>query len=114
METLHEKIGDVKVLRLRGRLDLEAAPEFEKLLKSLIAGGETRIILDCQDLKYVSSSGLGAFIACGKQLAPGGSLVFSGLSNNIESLFQMTGISGLFLICKTREDALARFGISAS
>jgi anti-anti-sigma factor len=110
MEILEEKIGDIKVLHLRGRLDLAAAPEFESLVKGLIGGGETRIVLDCRDLKYVSSSGLGAFIACGKALSGDGLLVFAGLSNHIESLFEMTGIAGLFTLCKTKHDAIERLG----
>lgn len=111
METLQEKIGDVKVLHLRGRLDLDAAPEFESLVKGLIDSGETRIVLDCRDLKYVSSSGLGAFIACGKQLSFSGSMIFAGLSTHIESLFEMTGLAGIFTICKTKQDALSKLGV---
>jgi anti-anti-sigma factor len=106
METLQEQIGDVKVLHLRGRLDFDSAPEFENLVKSLVLAGETRIVLDCRDLKYVSSSGLGAFIVSGKLLADRGSLVFAGLSNHLQSLFEMTHIADLFTICKTKQDAL--------
>ena len=113
METLEEKIGDVKVLHLRGRLDLAAAPGFESLVKALIGGGENKIVLECRDLKYVSSSGLAAFISCGKQLSNGGTLVFAGLNNHIESLFEMTGLAGLFTICKTKQDALRRLGAAA-
>lgn len=111
METLEEKIGDVKVLHLRGRLDFAAAPDFETQVKSLISAGESKIVLDCRDLKYVSSSGLGAFIACGKTLPGGGAIVFAGLSNHIESLFEMTGITGLFPMYKTKQDALRRLGV---
>jgi len=110
METLQAKIGDVSVLQLRGRLDLAAAPEFESLINSLIDSGENRIVLDCQELKYVSSSGLGAFIACGKRLSGTGALVFAGLSQHIESLFAMTGIASLFTICKTKQEALDELG----
>jgi anti-sigma B factor antagonist len=113
MEIVQEKIGSVRVLRLRGRLDLAAKPGFESLMKGLIEGGENRIVLDCQELKYVSSSGLGAFIVCGRQLAGSGELVFAGLSSHIESLFEMTGISGLFTLCKTEQDALAALGVAA-
>lgn len=112
METLEEKVGDVKILHLRGRLDLAASPPFESLVKGLIAGGETKLVMDCHDLKYVSSSGLGALIACGKQLGENGSLVFAGLSSNIESLFEMTGIASLFTIVKTKEDALEKLSAS--
>jgi anti-anti-sigma factor len=108
METLEEKIGDVKVLHLRGRLDLAAAPEFESRVKALIAGGENRIILDCRDLKYVSSSGIGAFISCGKQLTNSGALVFAGLTHHVQSVFEMTGLTRIFTICQTKEDALRR------
>jgi anti-anti-sigma factor len=113
METLEEKIGDVKVLHLRGRLDLAAAPGFESLVKSMIRAGETKIVIDCRDLHYVSSSGLGAFMACGKELGGDGALVFAGLSNHIESLLEITRIAGLFTICKTEQDALRRLGVES-
>lgn len=112
METLQEKIGDVKVLHLRGRLDLAAKPAFDTLMKGLIESGENRIVLDCRDLKFVSSSGLGSFIASGRQLAGGGALVFAGLSDHLESLFEMTGLASLFTICKTKQDALAKLGVA--
>lgn len=114
METLQEKIGDVQVLHLKGRLDLEAAPKFESLVNKLIAGGETRFVLECRDLKYVSSSGLGAFIACGKQLSGGGALVFAALSSHLQSLFEMTGIASMFTICNSEQDALNRLGVAAA
>lgn len=113
METLQEKIGDVRVLHLRGRLDLDAAPQFQTLVKGLIDSGETRFVFDCRDLKYVSSSGLGAIVSCGKHLSFGGTLVFAGLSGHVESLFEMTGMAGLFPICKTKQDALVKLGVAA-
>ncbi|HKE33532.1 MAG TPA: STAS domain-containing protein, partial [Candidatus Angelobacter sp.] len=64
METLEENVGDVKVLHLRGRLDMATAPEFENRLKLMISSGEKKIVLECRDLKYVSSSGIGAFVMC--------------------------------------------------
>lgn len=114
METLQETIAEVRVLHLRGRLDLASAPEFEGLVKGLIRNGDAKIVLDCRELKYVSSAGLGAFISCGKELATNGSLVFAGLSNHIESLFEMAGIAPLFVICKTKDDALRRLGVQAN
>lgn len=109
METLLEKVGDVQVIHLRGKLDLASAPDFETLLQGLIGGGEYKIVLDCRDLKYVSSSGLGAFIAGGKSLGANGKLVFAGLSGHIQSLFDMTGIANLFEICGTKDDAVRKF-----
>jgi anti-sigma B factor antagonist len=110
METLVEKVGDVQVLHLRGRLDLTAAAEFGALLQGIIGGGGTKIVMDCRDLQYVSSSGLGAFISGGKQLGTGGKLVFAALNHHVQTLFEMAGIANLFSICGTKEDALRQFG----
>jgi anti-sigma B factor antagonist len=113
METRLEKVGDVQVVELKGRLDLSASPELGQLLQRLIVAGESKIVLDCRELNYVSSSGLGAFIAAGKNLGAGGKLVFAGLNNHLQNLFEMTGINGLFEVCPTREDAVARLGAAS-
>lgn len=110
METLVEKVGEIQVLHLRGRLDLTGVPEFSGLLQSLIDAGNKRIVLDCRDLQYVSSSGLGAFIAAGKKLAPDHKLVFAAFTRSVQNVFEMTGIANLFLICASKEDALKQLG----
>ena len=110
METLLEKVGDVQILHLRGRLDLTASADFGALLDGIIKEGTTKIVMDCRDLKYVSSSGLGEFIAGGKKLGSAGKLVFASLNHHVQNLFEMTGIAPLFLICGTKEDALRALG----
>lgn len=106
METLVEKVGDVQVLHLRGRLDLTAAGEFGNLLGAIIDSGVSKIVMDCRDLQYVSSSGLGTFVQGGKKLGTSGKLVFAGLNRHLQDLFEMTGIANLFQICGSKEDAL--------
>ena len=110
METLVEKVGDVQILHLRGRLDLTASAEFGTLLEGIISKGGTKIVMDCRDLQYVSSSGLGAFISGGKKLGPEGKLVFTALNHHVQTLFEMAGIANLFLICGSKEDALRQLG----
>jgi anti-anti-sigma factor len=106
METLVEKVNDIQILHLRGRLDLMAAREFGALLDGIIDGGGTKIVMDCRDLSYVSSSGLGAFISGGKKLGSHGKLVFSALNRHVQDLFEMAGIANLFQIYGSKEDAL--------
>jgi len=113
METLEENVGDIKILHLRGRLDLAAAPAFESRVKLLISSGERKIVLDCRDLKYVSSSGIGVFVTCAKGLSPQGKLIFVALNQHVESLFELTGLSRVLTICKTKEDAVTRLSVNA-
>lgn len=109
METLVETVGDVQILHLRGRLDLTAVAEFGALMDGIISQGGNRIVIECRELQYVSSSGLGTFISGGKKVAPNGKLVFSSLNRHIQNVFEMTGMANLFAICGSKEDALEQF-----
>ncbi len=113
METESEKLGGVHVVSLRGRLDLGAAPQLEAFLQESIAAGDRKIVLDCRELKYVSSSGLGVFIATAKRLAPDAKLAFASLSPNLQSLMDMTGIAPLFDIFSDKDAAVQQLSAGA-
>ena len=85
--------------QLIGRLDtpasLEIAPQMDALAQE--AGGT--IILDCSELAYISSSGLRIFITLRKAAAAkGGKVIVRNISNEIRSVFMMTGFLNLLEI----------------
>ena len=85
--------------QLIGRLDtpasLEIAPQMDALAQE--AGGT--IILDCSERAYISSSGLRIFITLRKAAAAkGGKVIVRSISNEIRSVFMMTGFLNLFEI----------------
>ena len=84
---------------LIGRLDTpasqEVAPEFEELK----ADASGVIVLDCSELSYISSSGLRLFLTIRKAAAEkGGKVIVRSISNDIRSVFMMTGFLNLFEI----------------
>jgi anti-sigma B factor antagonist len=102
-----EKLPRLHIVTLRGRLDSAGTPAFEASMKSVIESGEARILIDCADLRYVSSVGLGVFVASGQSLgSAGGGLYFAGLTPHVRSVFEMVGFLGLFEIYPSRADAL--------
>lgn len=97
VKTVREN-GEV-IVSLIGRLDtpasMEIAPEMNALAEE--AGGT--IIMDCTDLSYISSSGLRIFITLRKAAAAkGGRIIVKNISNDIRSVFMMTGFLNLFEI----------------
>lgn len=87
------------IAELIGRLDtpasIEVAPSFEAL-KEQASGA---IILDCTQLSYISSSGLRLFLGLRKAAAEkGGKVIVTGISNEIRTVFMMTGFLNLFEI----------------
>lgn len=102
-----EKLSHLHVMSLRGRLDSAGAPALESSMKTVVETGDNRVIVDCAELRYVSSVGLGVFVASAKTLtAAGGGLYFAGLTQHVRSVFEMVGFFGLFEIYPTLQEAL--------
>ena len=53
----------VHVLELKGYLDAHTAPELEEAFQSLLKNQRFNIVVNCKDLSYISSAGLGVFMA---------------------------------------------------
>ena len=84
-------------MEFEGRLDTAAAPQTEKDVEALNDCLGHDIVLDCTKLDYISSSGLRIFLGILKNAKPKGSHVFiTGLSDNLKSVFTMTGFTSLF------------------
>lgn len=84
---------------LIGRLDTPASLEIAPQMNALAEDAGGTIILDCTDLEYISSSGLRIFITLRKAAASkGGKVIVRGISNEIRSVFMMTGFLNLFEI----------------
>ncbi len=108
LEIFHEKLPPLQVVRLKGRLDSAGAPRLSETLETLEKAGETRIVLECSELRYISSVGLSVFIGSGKSLgAAGGALAFAGLTPHVRSMFEMVGFIGLFPVYVTVDEAIA-------
>lgn len=98
------------VLRLHGELDAHTAPEFEAAIQSSLDRGLVRIVADGEGLGYVSSAGLGVFMAF---LEPtreaGGDLKIAGLPDRVFETFDLLGFPALFDFEPTVDAALVRF-----
>lgn len=97
MNTIIKEQNGEMVAAFEGRLDTAAAPQTEKDLAPLMAASGKNIVLDCSKLEYISSSGLRLFLAVLKAVKPtGGHVYIEGMSDDIRSVFSMTGFTQLF------------------
>ena len=55
--------GDVSVLHLEGFLDAHTAPVFEQAIQAELDANRPRLVVDGEKLTYISSAGLGVFMA---------------------------------------------------
>ena len=101
------QVSDQVVLLVSGRMDAEAAPEFEEQCRACIAEGLTVLIADLGDLRYVSSMGLRSFVSIAKTLqGKGGALRLCRLSGLVKQVFEITGLLVFFPVYETVEAAV--------
>jgi len=106
--------AQIRVLDLAGELDAHTAPEFENALQSALDDGYARLIVAGDDLRYVSSAGLGVFMAFLEPVrAKDGDLKIAALSDEVFEVFDLLGFPLLFDLAPTTEDAAARFAPEA-
>jgi anti-anti-sigma factor len=100
------QLGDSQVLAPTGRLDSEAAAEFEEQCVK-VTGGETRtLIVNLSGLEYLSSAGLRTILSTGKALqAKEGKLVLCVPKGQTRTIIEAAGFHKLFLVCSTMDEA---------
>ncbi|MBQ1913142.1 MAG: STAS domain-containing protein [Bacteroidales bacterium] len=99
MEVKISKENGSVLVKLIGRLDTPASQEVAQQLDPVREDAGGTIILDCEELSYISSSGLRIFLTLRKAAAEkGGKVIVRSISDSIRSVFMMTGFLNLFEI----------------
>jgi anti-anti-sigma factor len=108
MEIQQEKIENGVLLKLKGRFDTLAAPEFEKQVMAVIDDEAVLLIIDCKHMNYMSSSILRVFLMALKTIRKNrGKIVLTDLQEHIAEVFDLSGFLDLFEVFTTRDDALS-------
>jgi anti-sigma B factor antagonist len=111
MAIAFDHVGDVTLATLpMEELDASNSAEFKSDIAPLL-DATTKLVLDLGRVRFVDSSGLGAFISCLRKLnAKGGDLKLCGMSEQVRAVFELVRMHRIFDICATREDAVFAFG----
>ncbi|MCZ7409024.1 STAS domain-containing protein [Parvimonas micra] len=92
-----KKDGELLFVNLQGDLDINSNKEFKEKVNSV--QGIKKIIVNCENLSYIDSTGLGAFISIYKNIKEKGEkLVITGLKPHIKKIFLITDLDKVFEI----------------
>lgn len=87
------------MVRLIGEVDIYNAPQLKDSLLNLLNERQGNIILDCRELKYIDSTGLGVLISALKKAKEfNGSIKITNLKPYIYKIFSITGLDKIFTI----------------
>ena len=100
----------VHVLELKGYLDAHTAPRLEEAFQNLLNRSRFNIVVNCKDLSYISSAGLGVFMAYIEDVRKNhGDIKLSNMSPKVFNVFDLLGFPLLYDIQKDEQDAITRF-----
>lgn len=97
----------VAVMQPEGFINAHTVRQFETALEELVQAGRFTILMDCQELSYISSAGLGAIMGLIEPIrANGGDILLCNLQRNVYSIFDTLGFTQLYRVFDSREEAL--------
>ena len=97
MTIAEERNSNVLTLKIEGRLDTTTAPTLEKTINDIL-DGVTELILDMNQLTYVSSAGLRVLLSSQKKMNKIGTMKLIGVCEEVMEVFEMTGFSDILNI----------------
>ena len=109
-ETLNlktEREDDVLSAHVGGRIDGSNAARFEEMLRTAIEESDRAVIMDFEQLLYISSAGLRAVLITAKSLwKQGTSFALCSLSDQLKAVFKSSGFDRMIRIHGSRREAL--------
>ena len=100
----------VSILDIKGYLDAHTAADLENAFQRLLNERKYNILVNCRDLSYISSAGLGVFMAYIEDVRKNnGDIKLSNMSTKVYNVFDLLGFPILYEICKDEEEAIGRF-----
>lgn len=102
--------GAVSIINLKGYLDAHTAPILENNFVDLIEKSCYQIVVDFKDLAYISSAGLGVFMAYIEKIRDSkGDIKLSGMNDKVYNIFDLLGFPLLYEIFKSEDEAVKKF-----
>jgi anti-sigma B factor antagonist len=108
---IHHRDGEgVSVIELKGYLDAHTAPDLETAFQKLLIEKKYNVVVNCQDLSYISSAGLGVFMAYVEDIRKNmGDIKLTNMSPKVYNVFDLLGFPILYEIYKDEQEAVSRF-----
>jgi anti-sigma B factor antagonist len=111
LKMTNSEVEGVSLVALNGRIVLgEESTALREKLKSLIAGGKKKIVLNMAEIDYIDSSGLGALVAAHLSAKnAGASLRLCNLGKKFHEVMQLTKLLTVFDVYDTEAAAVRSF-----
>jgi anti-sigma B factor antagonist len=107
VEISEEKINEICLLKLKGRLDFQSAKKIKEYVNLLAKKKLINIIIDMEHIYFIDRLGIGSLVACLHLIKQsGGDIKIVSLQEKIRMIFELTRIYRIFKIFNDLETAV--------
>jgi anti-sigma B factor antagonist len=112
LETRLRRNRDVRVVDVRGQIDIATTPVFKEALGAATAdggdpGAAGHVIVNMAEVTYMDSSGFGTLLGATKRLRPrGGAIHLVGCNDVIQRMLHITRLNTILNLHTSEDDAL--------
>lgn len=100
----------VRVVSVRGELDLSTAPDFEGPLDQVLESGSGSVLIDLTGCEFIDSTGIALIVRAWQRLDSGENgrgLVICCQNDQVRRVLEITGLELSIPVHGSRDDALA-------
>lgn len=104
------EVGSVSVIDVKGYLDAHTAPDLEGAFNKLLEDSKYQVVVNFNELTYISSAGLGVFMAYVETMRENsGDIKFSNMQESVYNIFDLLGFPVLYEFFKNEDEAVKKF-----
>ena len=105
-EITEEDAGPVPVVSVVGEIDVATAPQLRDHLQARVASGSSTVAVNLLDVTFLDSTALGVLVGALKRCREaGGDLRLVIAEPRILKVFEITGLTEVFTICSSVDEA---------
>ena len=107
---MSEGVPGVAIADLVGDLDTEAAYKLESGLSDVISADGIKLLLNFSEVRIMNSTAMGVLLSTAEDARKrSGTMKLCCLSEHVREVLDLVGVSGLFEIFDTEEEAVQSF-----
>lgn len=108
MEVYQSKEEDFITLTIDGELDASSCIVLDESIQQVVNENEKKILVDCKQLSYISSAGLGVFMSYLQDFAQNDiRMILFNMNPQVKEVFRILGLDNLIKIVSNKEEAKA-------
>jgi anti-anti-sigma factor len=107
MKIVQEEKNGIVCVTIKGRMEAQLAPEFEKVIKEIIANDRRRLLFDLSALDYLRSSVLRVILNAVKEInGKSGKVVLCCLNGYVKEIFEVNRFKDSIAITESVESGI--------